>query len=863
MPLRFASFALTLSLIACSDGGPSTPPPSTKAPTGPPAAWKGEDISKGGSKALVLDRMEAEFTFPATNMPSSMSVTGTFDLEDIATQKRGNSKWYTAAIPFDVPEAERRFKPKGMKVFANNTELSFSTAPAERASPRSKTWRFGRKGLAIAFPEQVTTVRVEHPEAAKTMRRVNWSTAKADGVSKEDFALYGASVGAVSREGLLLPAPASASWSDITLPPGASFRAWVGRAATPLAGNSDGAEIIVEFTTGDKTEELGRRKVAGQIKDPEHWTLDLAAAAGKTGTLTVRTTPGDNPDFDYVLVAAPTVVGSDSSEPRHVFVIGIDTLRPDHLGTHGYDKDTSPELDAWAKDAVVFDRAWTSAPRTRPSFRAATTGRRPLDAVCAKNIGQVFDEQGFATAGIVANVHLNPRFDFHKGFDYWWHAGEALIDEQIGRAEAWLEANEGRDTYMFLHIMDPHIFYRAPEPYQSRFTEGLPELTGEDVIPKRFNRHDVYRWMKNNKLSDDRKAHIEAAYDAEVAYTSAELSRFLAKVDALPGKTMVLIHNDHGEEFWEHGGYEHNHTLYDDTTRALMWIKPPGGTGQDGARSQVPATLQDIAPTLYDFAGFPSSARPETDGISLLPAVRGTSETGWTRPIPIGHLRYDADRWGVVYDDHKYVLITGTGEEKLFNLVEDPQEQNNLAGSTDTEPYWRKLATSHQVPVGHGWRINIAIAQGKTATITLPHAAVDANVLDPELITRHPANQVWGERPHKTPAEVADVTLSGDKKTLTIKGGSSGKGTVWVMFDKKTPAGGSVKLGAESSDLSEGAEVSVGGATFLVNPGVLVIPSSTEATRMRSCGTGEDVKGSEMDMLKSLGYVGDEGADGH
>jgi arylsulfatase A-like enzyme len=864
----FIPFSLLLATLGC--GGdtntPSTTPSGASSskppiPTGSAPSWEGSTLDAlPGSTALVLDRMPATYSFPETNMPKGVGDAGTFVVTNVQTQTRGNATWYVIDTPFYVPEAERRFAPAGVKVYANGEELQFSTVPAERASPRNKTWRLSGRRTAITFPDKVTEVRIEHPIGARTMERVNWGTAKAN-MSEEAFAHYGATVGAISREGLLLPAPASATWAGVTLPDGANFTSFVGRAATPLAGTSDGSEIVLSFTTGGETIELGRRKISGDIADLESWKLDLSAYGGKTGDLKLETLPRGDNAFDHVLVSAPAVVGSHR-DVRRVLVVGIDTLRPDHLGTYGYPLDTSPELDAWAKDAVVFDRAWTSAPRTRPSFRAATTGRRPLDAVCEKNIGEVFDENGYATAGIVANVHLNPRFDFQKGFDYWWHAGEGLITEQVQRAKRWFKANEGRDTYMFLHIMDPHIFYRAPEPYASRFTDGLPELSPEDALPKRFNRHDVYRWMGNKKLSDARKAHIRAAYDAEVAFTSEELTDFLAWVDELPGETLVVIHNDHGEEFWEHGGYEHNHTLYDDTTRALMFVRPPGGTGDAGARSAYPATLQDIAPTVYDFAGFTDT--PKTDGTSLLPAVRGDADTGWTRAIPIGHLRYDTDRWGVVWQDHKYVLHTGSGREELYDLKSDPAEKNNLAGSTDTAPYWQALGKSHSVPVGHGWRIKVDIPTGTEVTLQLPADAVLANVLDPEKIVAHPANQVWGEKPKKLPEEVASVTLSDDKRTVTLVGGSKGSGVVVVLFDQAvTPDGVAVTVEGATDTLAGGKKVTVGRASLTADAGIVIDTPPDEAARMVQCESGEDVKGSDMEMLKALGYVGEDGAEGH
>ncbi len=860
MKLRHLLPSIALA-SACSgtEGTSPTPAAPSKQVETSAASWKGSIADKSRSEALVLDRMVAEFSFPDSNLPASVAASSSFEISELKKRQGKRGPWWETPLPFRIPESERRFKPAGMKVFVGDEELRFTTGGVEAASPRSKTWRIHRDSLAISYPGDVASIRVESPNAFQAIRRMNWSTASADGMSEAEFSRFHTVIEKVSREGLLLPAPSSAVWSDVTLPEGATFRAWLTTAPAPIQGSSDGSEVALFFESGGKETELGRTKVPGG-KTYELWTLDLSKMAGETGTLSLRTSTGPSSDYDYAFVGAPTIAGN-TRDTRHVFVIGIDTLRPDHLSANGYERATSPELDEWVGDAVAFDRAWTSAPRTRPSFRAATTGRLPLDAVCAKNIGEVFDENGFATAGIVTNVHLNPRFDFDIGFDYWWHAAEGDAGDQVDRAVRWLNNNEGRDTYMFLHFMDPHIFYGAPGEWRDKFTADLEPLPPEDKLPRAFNRWEVYKWMRNDKLSDARKEWIKALYDAEIAYLSHELGRFFGHIEDMGGESIIVLHSDHGEELWDHGGFEHNHTLYDDTTRAVLWVKPPGGTGQQHARSNMPVTLQDIAPTLYDFVGFTDS--PPTDGVSLLPAIRGKADTDWTRAIPIGHLRYDADRWGVVWNDHKYIVITGTGEEELYDLVNDPDETKNLAGSTDTAPYWSKLAESHGVPAGQGWRVNVDLPEGKVFTIELPQPAVGADVLDPELIVRHPVNQVWGETPGTLPPDIATVEVSEDGKTVTITGGPKGKGVIWFLFDGEVdPDSVEVSSGGESVK-SSGHKVALAGGTFSFKPGIVIAPPRGEIVRMRECASGMNAGGNELDMLRKLGYVGEEGADGH
>jgi arylsulfatase A-like enzyme len=850
-PMMFVLLGVSVGACTCTDTSPEPREPEV---------WNGALMSPTtGSSALVLDRLPATFTLPETNLPGDLAA-GTFVLTNLTKVPDPSGLVYLAPLPFRVAKGQRRFAPPGMRVLVGDTPLHFVANGVVVSTADTGSWSFEKENLRLSFPTEVREVRIEHPEVVRAFRRMNFDTAKADGLTAEDFVRYGISLGEMQREGLLLPAPATATWAGVTLPAKARFSAHVAFAPTPITSTSDGATVIVEVVHEGTTTEAGRHTVRLGAEAFEPLSIPLDAWAGKQVDLIVRTEPGPTNHYDYVFLGSPQVHGEPSGKIRRILVVGIDTLRPDHLSINGYERRTTPELDAWAADAVRFDRAWTSAPRTRPSFRSATTGRLPLEAVCAKNIGEVFDEAGFATAGIVSNIHLNQQFDFQRGFDLWWLDGKAKVDDQTQRAKDFVTEHADRDVYMFLHVMDPHIFYRAPEPWGSRFTADLAPLPKEQSLPKAFNRWHVYKWDRAGKLSELRKQWIEASYDGELAYTSEVLGEFLAWFDALPGDNLVVLHNDHGEEFWEHGGFEHNHTLYDDTTRAMLWIKPPGGTGHKLMTSPYPATLQDIAPTLYEFAGI--EAPPPTDGTSVLPALRGEVDPQqWSRAIPIAHLHYDANRWGLVWQDHKYVLTTGTGEEELYDLKADPAEQRNLAGSVDTEPYWRQLAQSHRADVGHGWRIDIDLPAGSELLLTLPAEALSAGVIDPEHITRTPVNQEWGEVPKLRPADVGEVTLSDDKRTVRVLAGPRGKGRLYVRFDQPAPTTElTATLGGVAGTGNEQGRISWQVGSVAPQPGIVIVPPVDEATRMKACATGSGTE-EEIEQLRALGYIG--GDDGH
>lgn len=745
---------------------------------------------------------------------------------------------WEAPLPFTVPDDTRRFAPPGMRVVVHGEDLPFSTTAH---SGSSKGWRITGDKLHVASRKDPGQVQVHHPSLVERVRSLEPA---ASGLSPEDFLHTTHTIGDTSRQGLLLPAPTRLTW-ELDLPEGGlRFTAWPALVPSPTGERSDGAELILLID--------GQEVDSTWTKDEfSHWSVDLSAWAGQRVELTLASDPGSDPWYDYAFVGAPAVV--QSGQPtRRVLVVGIDTLRADHLGAQGYERDTTPELDALAARSAIFERAWTPAPRTRPSFRTATTGRLPLDAVGATNLGEVMSAEGFATAGFVANVHLHPRFGFHRGYDLWDLDPSADAGEQVDRALSWLRDNHDRDVFAFVHIMDPHLFYVAPEPYGSRFvTAPDPELD------QKYSRWQVLKWTGTG-ISDQRKAHITGAYDGEVAYTSHELGRLVQGFDALGGSSLVVVHTDHGEELWDHGGFEHNHSLYDELVRAVLWVRPPGGI-DGGRRVQATAGIVDIAPTVLDYVG--ASQRPPTDGMSLRPFVEGSDEVDPERAVAIAHLRYGTDRWAVVYRGHKYIHTTESGQEELYDLAQDPGELHDLSATADLEPFRAALARSHGIPVAPGWRVDVSLRSSAPLEWELPARAVAAGVIDPEAIARHRANQAWGEPPSKLPEEVAEVHLDPEGTHLRIEPGSDGRGLVYVLFDEPVSVGGTLARNGEPLELqtepSGDGSWRHAGHSVRAHLGTVLVPPPDEADRMGIQGTPA-ASDSELDLLQTLGYLGED-----
>ena len=855
---RSVPLALLLALLACHSASLEEAPSSWGSFTDL------EPRGASGSRALHLTPDEVALTEPHWKTmgidPASLAewqLTAT----PHAARTPNDHGLHTYAVDFPVPltHQEKKFKPLGMNVRVDGHNLPFSRSGGKAL--KHGHWRIQGDRLLVHHGEAAESlpVVVDYPAVAD---RLLERQPPADPARHAEHAHMSLTFGGITRDGLMLPSGSSASW-DVTVPQDAPR--WVSVVAlepSRLPGRaSDGASIkLIAEPKDQPSEVLGERSLKADVASFEPWQVDLSAYAGQTVTLKVETGPGADADplFDWVFLGAPAIHGAHEAQPRRVVVIGIDTLRRDKVIG---DNQVVPDggFASFAQSAARFEQAWTPAPRTRPSFRSATTGRLPLEAVGAENIGHVFQRNGWATAGIVANIHLQPRFGFHEGFDYWHFAGDRDAKVQIDEALEWLGDQGDRDTFLFLHFMDPHLPYHAPKPFLNRYvTDPDPD------IPDRFNRGTVLDWQRKDQLTDQRKTHIEGRHDGEVAYLDRELGRLVTELDALPGDTLVVVHNDHGEEFWDHGGFEHNHTLHEELVNAVLWFRPKGGLSE--ARSfQTPATLADIGPTLYALTGVTDP--PPTDGLDLSPwLLDPATPQGWTRPLPLGYLQYGHDRWGVLWEGYKYILHTGSGKEELYHLETDPLESKNLVGTKDTASFFEQLAKAHQIPApaaGPGLRIRVqADRPGWELRASLPEPCDQAGVLDPEVVVERRANLEWGESPKKLMADVGHVELNEAGTEVLLQPGSKPGGILWVRC-ASMPDVSQVTLSLDGQPLPAPIQRQksrvwrTDGPDFTVHAGWVLVPPPSEHARMTR---GMDPEASpdedEIDLLKSLGYIG-------
>jgi arylsulfatase A-like enzyme len=405
-----------------------------------------------------------------------------------------------------------------------------------------------------------------------------------------------------------------------------------------------------------------------------------------------------------------------------VFLVLVDTLRADHLSVYGYGKPTSPHLDALAADGVVHTRAFAPAPWTRPSCGALLSSRHPPEIGLrglrsrlhpeVPILPQFLRAEGYATAGIVSSVHISAQYGFDKGWDRldigasylrWTGVARALrrlrllprsdtyprydAAELTDRAIAWLDARAGDEhpPFLYLHYADPHEPY-APPAAEDRWREFAGEAARALAAPPSGP-------PRSGRVHSPAEADaLVARYDAEIAYFDRHFGRFLEALRerGLYDEALVIVTSDHGEEFAEHGLFQHGAAVFDEALRVPLVFWGPGRIPA-GRRVAGQVSLVDVAPTLLALAG---SEPPEgLDGRSLLPSIdagappeprtlysearagvryTGASETeSWSPPLV--SLRREGEKW-IVHRPER-----GTRWQTLrFDLARDPLERSPL-----------------------------------------------------------------------------------------------------------------------------------------------------------------------------------------
>ena len=407
---------------------------------------------------------------------------------------------------------------------------------------------------------------------------------------------------------------------------------------------------------------------------------------------------------------APTnQLGGVDGKISRVILITIDTLRADSFAGPKGERPATPNVDAFARESYVFENAISSGAWTPPGMTSLLTGLDPLSHGVGMGRRQLPVEiptlpermlrAGYQIAGSGLNpivrttgmverwpwIHWHPyrptpqsigNFFLGGGVDFYkWNPSTTELTDW---ALDWMRDNHGSEFYFWLHYYDPHVPYTPPPEFvdSSKQTEAIGPALSIDAT----ERVRVGAPMVD---AADRK-WLRSLYDAEVTYVDRNVGRFLDSLRELGiyDDSLIIISSDHGEEFFDHGGFEHGQNLYNELVHVPLIVRPPAGASGTTvadfvATASVTPTVLDLAGVEYDPAEmtYPPLS-PYLDGLSLEGA--GDQAT----PIFSSGVRFFENWVSVVFDRHKYIQRTVSGREELYNLMDDPGERVNL---TDPE----------------------------------------------------------------------------------------------------------------------------------------------------------------------------------
>jgi arylsulfatase A-like enzyme len=320
-----------------------------------------------------------------------------------------------------------------------------------------------------------------------------------------------------------------------------------------------------------------------------------------------------------VIALIPVVGLACATREKHppVIVLMLDTLRADHLGFYGYERDTSPNLDAFARENVAFKYAFTAAPWTPASVATMLTGLYPSAhgfmppnsheearlrlarlSPALETLPEVLRDGGYATAAVSSNPWIRSEFGFEQGFETFRYLSATRASDVVAAGLDAIDrmSRKSQSFFLYLHFLDPHNPYAPPTPYDQMFPVAL---------------------RRSEPRYNDAALDAIRRYDGEVRYLDGELGRLFTSLRerGLYDRAIIIVIADHGEQFWEHGSPYHGNALHNEEVHVPFFLRDPRSGRRGEASDQVVSTV-DLFPTILGLLEMASPAG-QRDGVSV------------------------------------------------------------------------------------------------------------------------------------------------------------------------------------------------------------------------------------------------------
>jgi len=388
-----------------------------------------------------------------------------------------------------------------------------------------------------------------------------------------------------------------------------------------------------------------------------------------------------------------------------VILIVVDTLRPDHLGCYGYSRNTSPNIDRFAADSLVFEKCFSHAPSTSASVSSILSGFLPHETKVTnktivpkqlRTLGLMLAPLGYKSAAVVSNYVFRYKMGWENFFDLYdaemkgrelnRNIVERIAEHTTDRAVKLLKKFRKDNLFLWLHYQDPHGPYTPPATFAKPFksTADKPHLL--KLNAKSSGRGGIPKYQK---LGDNRDFHhYVSQYDGEIRYTDEHLKRFFDTLKRLElySDSLIIFTADHGEGMGEHDYYfAHGEYLYNSLTHVPLIMKWPAGP--TGTKKDIVEHI-DIVPTILKTLNItPGANLRGCDLAGAIPAGReifAKMETGVVR---------DKIKYSIMADGFKLIHTPLYDRYELYDMKQDFGEEHDLINETAHSQLRQELKT--------------------------------------------------------------------------------------------------------------------------------------------------------------------------
>ncbi len=391
-------------------------------------------------------------------------------------------------------------------------------------------------------------------------------------------------------------------------------------------------------------------------------------------------------------------------EGCNVVLVSFDALQARYVHGLGYPKNITPNIDSMIDKGFNFRQAISASSWTVPASMTWFTGNYPsqhrvLNKFAVYNetdkilsnlkelspdiitLAEVLRENGYVTGGFTGDAGVSDVFGYSQGFgvyiDDLKFGGQ---DYSIPLALEWLRENQGKRFFMFLHGYDVHGQHVPEDGFDYRYVDFdyTGPYNGSAEQQASLREEGLEKGYVN--ITEEDVLFWRAIYDEKIYGVDAEFAKFIDGLDelGLMDNTILILTSDHGTEFYEHERFDHGFSLYDELVHVPFIIVHPTSPGGVDIDSQV-RTL-DVMPTVLDMLGIPPTdkIREQMEGTSLVPLMEGET-LELDAFIETDYRHYTYKRAIRTHDGWKFIYTIENGNKELYNLNDDPDENNNLA----------------------------------------------------------------------------------------------------------------------------------------------------------------------------------------